>query len=185
MDSRVITFRLPTSEANRLVAITKGSKWRNPSRLLRQMVSQVLGQTPASVDTNIADEDTTTHQRGRINLRLPVSDLEAAKRVAAEFGGLTPWIRALVQQHIGKATERPATAEIEALYAATTELWAIGKNLNQAVHRWNEAKLNGMPLPSNTVTPALLARVLATIEVVAKHNEAVLSAARRRANQNV
>ena len=184
MTSHTITFRLPATNALRFAAVAKNTSSGTPSKLLRQLVDKVLEQTnPAASAAAPAKNGPITGTR-QINVRLPDEDVEQAKTIAAEYGGLTPWLRALIKERIGQTSERPAKTEVAALYAASVELWHIGNNLNQIAREFHGAKLSGMPMPAHKVTPELLTKLVHTVEAVAARNQAVITAARRRGNRS-
>ena len=183
MTTEVFAFRLLSEDVTRLSAMAKQTEWRTSAKLLRHLVTQQLGGASMRVPEEAQQTLSRKGPSGRLSVRLPATDVAAAKEIAAAYGGLTPWVRGLIQAHLGLATELPAVVELEALYAATIQLWHIGNNLNQAVHRLNEAHCAGLPMPSGAVTPALLEKVIRAIDVVATRNEAVIIAGRKRGNQ--
>lgn len=118
----------------RAVAALRG---QTESELLRAMVLIVSNpEDSASTMAVLTPDDILTH---RMTIRLPafvkVAAADRAKRV-----GMTPsrWVAALVQSN---ATASPvfSAGELAALRAATRELAAVGRNINQIARALNEA----------------------------------------------
>ena len=168
----------------RFAAIAKNTLYGTPSKLLRQLVDKVLEQTNPDASAAVPAKSEPITGTRQINVRLPDEDVTQAKAIAAEYGGLTAWLRALIKERIGQANERPAKTEVAALYAASVELWHVGNNLNQIAREFHGAKLSGMPMPAHNVTPELLDKLVRTVEAVAARNQAVITAARQRGNRN-
>ena len=188
METQRINFRLPKLDAERFLAAARKSRWNTPSKLLRQMVQQVIGaEMPAPGAEPIAAPTKVPNSAmpsKAMTIRLPAEDLVAAQTIAAAYGGLTAWLRAMVQERIGQAAERPATDEIKALYQATQELWHVGNNLNPVARELHPARLEGQPAPANKVTPELLEKLALAVDAVADRNRAIIVAARKRGNRN-
>lgn len=189
MTTRIIHFRLHSADAERFVAVAKRSRARTPSQLLRQLVQQVILTNPLLAQSEsvpaAAQSARPAQPTRQVNFRLPVKELEAAQTVAAAYGGVTRWVRALVQERLGQASERLATDEIKALYEATLELSHIGNNLNQVARELHTARLEGQPLPAHKVDPQLLAEMMHKVDTLAGRARALVSAARKRSHHRV
>jgi hypothetical protein len=87
---------------------------------------------------------------------------------AAAYGGIAVWLRGAIDARLGKATELPARDEIKALYAATTELWNVGRNLNQVARHMNEAKRAGRAVETSEVRPELIVKLAQSVDRLAE-----------------
>lgn len=187
--SEVFAFRLPAGEADRLRALAERVPGRTPAALVRSLVLAALG---VDEQAEVREDDSgqmatqarsTGSLRRRLTVRLSEADYGSVQELAGHYGGVTAWVRALVQERLGQVTERPAKAEVEALYEAVMQLWRVGNHLHQAVTRLAEVE-EGRAVTATGITPALLGTVAQVVEVLAERNEAVIAAARRRVHDD-
>ncbi|MET0413017.1 MAG: plasmid mobilization relaxosome protein MobC, partial [Polyangiaceae bacterium] len=73
----------------------------------------------------------------RVTVRFSTDEMEAAGKLAEEFGGVREWIVALVRSRLQPDAPQFTLAEVQALYESNRELWAIGRNVNQIAHAMN------------------------------------------------
>lgn len=186
MPDQNITIRAPTA----LVAAFRAHAWsqghQKPSAALRAFMEGAV-KAPGPVPSPAvipAPTPSVPARKGRrpalVGTYVTTAERDEIAAAAVAYGGIAAWLRGAIDARMGKAAELPALAEIQALYAATTELWRVGRNLNQIARHMNEAKRAGMPVPTDALKPQLLAQVVRSVDKLAERTDAVIAAAKRR-----
>ena len=182
----VLACRVSTADADAFAALGHRVGAPKPSSFLAALVGQALDQsrstgvTPEPVGTVAAATPRPGGPRRLIGTRIGLGDHEAVLKLAAPYGGVSAWLRGLVEASLGRATERPAREEIEALNQATVQLWHAATNINQIARHMNEARLAGQPVPVGRLEPEALEHLRASFERLAEANTQVIAAGRRR-----
>lgn len=184
--TRVVSCRLPANTALRFAALARQVSLRTPARLLAHLVNQALSQSGEPVASPAPAPAATQRIPGptrRVTTTLKQPDAQKLTVLADDFGGVSAWLRGRIEVALGRSTELPAHAEVEALHHATTELWAVGNNLNQVARALNEARVAGKALPVEKVAPTTIESLAERVDALAEQNVKLIAAARRRGFQ--
>ena len=173
-----LAVRVPKELAERFRAQASRRRERPSVALRRLIVSEVGG---LDEPTSKPEPTSRAGRRPRLVATYVTSaDHELIQKAAAPYGGVAAWLRGAIEARLGRASELPAREETQALYAATSELWAVGRNLNQIARAFNEAKKGGMPAPTFLVNPNLIVQLARVVDAVADQATAVIERAKRR-----
>ncbi len=187
-----ITFRVSQAAFDEF----RHKAWRQhcsrPSEMLRVLIGQFLDNplpnksvaAIASIKSSNAQPLPPAKRLGRrprhISTYVTSVEYQEIRAIAASYGGVASWVRGALDARLGKSTELPALEEVKALYAATTELWNVGRNLNQVARHMNGAKRVGMPVSTDALRPELVAKLARSVDRLAERTDAIISAAKRR-----
>jgi hypothetical protein len=180
MKTTVLQVRVAPAIKVAFEQVARSSSFGNASALLDYLVNQAIGQLNQGVEVGIAPPLPSHGPKAYIGTRLSLSETIEVKTLAKGFGGVSPWLRGLCLKAIGKAEELPSTDELLAFHQATTELWHVGKNLNQIARHMNEDRRAGTPVNFNGLKPELIDRLAKAFENLAQKNVALVAKTRKR-----
>ena len=138
------------------------------SSLLGELVEGALDERPEISAARTATRET---RPDRIAIRLRPGDAKAlTKRTAGRRMKPSTYVAALVRAHLVEDPPLPSK-EFAALERLTSELSAVGRNLNQVTRAIN----SGLPVPAGTA--ALVGRSIELVEAVREATKAYLRVA--------
>jgi hypothetical protein len=115
------------------------------SAYLRQVVNSLVKANEGLSNKEVLAPQTPLPKDLRIAIRLRRDDHRLLRdRASARSMPASAYVAALVRSHLRRLTPLPS-AELEAFKAATAELSAIGRNLNQIAHAVNRGSMASGP----------------------------------------
>lgn len=145
--SRVISIRVPMALAQQWDAHCQ-QQGKSPAKMYKALMQYIVTEkiTPEKAESLLKQkgiyrqvDEPDARPKERLEIRFTVQEL-AAIRHAAETEGSSPQQFIVCAVRAALTNEPQYTLEpAKALWAATTELRAIGRNINQIARRLNEA----------------------------------------------
>ena len=183
-DSQVLLIRVDRALKARVSAAAAARGRPVASELRALLTSHYQAEPGPSDGMSARDGQAALPPRRRrdavVRVKLSAAEKAAIEARADSFGGISAWIRGAIEARLQADTALVTGEETRALYAAVSELSAVGRNVNQIARQMNIAAQHGQPPSYARTVVATVGELAEKMTAVVRETRAIVAAARRR-----
>jgi hypothetical protein len=182
LKTRVLSCRVTDETAKAFALWANTQRGLKPAKALALAIEQLSKPFGgrAHVGRAVAPAGLGPGARHGLYVRVNEQTYQGVLAVSKEFGGVSAWLRGVVESALGRSSDLPNRSEVMALNQATIQMWHAATNVNQIARHMNEARKAGEPVPVGSLSPEALFELSSSFEALAEANTAVIAAARKR-----